>query len=191
MMVFPGNCPDESFLHVSQISSHCLRMVSRLLTVRFQFRAFVVDIVRVKSLFDQSVALFLGQVHAMNTLPLELCPCGVEFVIHEILVFDGLFVGIEIGRLAIRAIEGKEGIAVDVIGGRSGQSNLPAVEIFQHFIELVVDRAMDFIEDDQVKEGGRELLEDVAQSLESHRIQALCAYLYPNERMRVQGSLGR
>ena len=79
---------------------------------RFQFRAFVVDVVGVESLFDQRVALLLGQVHAVNTLPLELGPRGVEFIIHEILVFDGLFVGIEIGRLAVRAIEGKEGIAV-------------------------------------------------------------------------------
>jgi hypothetical protein len=31
-MVLSGNCPDESFLHTSQISSHCLRNVSRLLT---------------------------------------------------------------------------------------------------------------------------------------------------------------
>ena len=37
---------------------------------------------------------------------------------------------------------------------------------------------MDFIEDDQVKEGGRELLEDIAQRLESYCIQTLCAGIW-------------
>ncbi len=115
----------------------------------------------------------------MNALPLELCPSGIEFVIHKISVFNGLFIRIKIGRLAIRAIEGKERVTVDVIGRGSRQTDLSAIEILQHFVELIENLAMDFIEDDQVKEGRRELLEDIAQRLQGNRVKAICSIDLP------------
>lgn len=141
----------------------------------FQFGAFVIDVVRVEALFDEGVALLLAQVHPANALALELRSRGIQFKVHEIAIVDGLLIGVKISRFAVSAIEGQEGVAIDVIGGRGGQAHLAGVEIFQHFVELVENRAVDFVENNQVEKSGRKLLENIADGLQRDGKQPLGA----------------
>ena len=78
----------------------------------------------------------------------------VEAEIDEEAFFDGLLVVVEEGRRLVVAPEDAEGVAVDEVGGRGGQTDHPRVEVLDDFGEALEDRAMGFVEDDEVEEAG-------------------------------------
>jgi hypothetical protein len=113
-----------------------------------QLRAPKVDVVGVDALLEQLVALFLGQIHAVNALALKLRLGGIEHEVNQVLLPYRLLVAIVVGGDVVGALELQESVAVDEVGGRGGQPHHARVEVAQHLVPAVEDRAVHLVEDD-------------------------------------------
>ena len=123
----------------------------------FDVRAGVVEAVGVDALLDEGVAVLLAEVHALDALALETGLRLVQAEIDEEAFFHGLLVVVEKGRRVGVAVEDPEGVAVDEVGRRGGQADHAGVEVLDDFGEPLEDRAVGFVEDDEVEETGAEL----------------------------------
>ena len=123
----------------------------------FDLRARVVEAVGVDALLDESVAVLLAEVHALDAFALETGVRLVQAEIDEEAFFHGLRVVVEEGRHIGVAPEEPEGVAVDEVGGRSGQADHAGIEVLDDFGEPLEERAVGFIEDDEVEETWAEL----------------------------------
>ncbi len=125
------------------------------------------------SLVNQGLLLFLGEVHSPDALALELGLRGVQFVVHQIAFVRGFLARVEEGGYLVSAVELQKGVAVYVLGRGSGQTDHEPVEVLEHLVPLVEDGAVNLVKDDQVEEGGREILIAVAQGLQGDDKQAI------------------
>src|ERR1035437_8152117 len=123
----------------------------------FDLRAPVVEAVGVDALLGESVAVFFAEVHALDAFALETGVRLVKAEINEESCLYGLWIVIEKGwRIGI-APEEPEGVTVDKAGGGSSQADHAGIEVLDDFGEPLKERAVGFIEDDQVEKARAEL----------------------------------
>ena len=120
----------------------------------FKFGAGVVDGVGVEALLDESVAVFLGETSAPDALALESGLRLIQSEVDEMSFLDGLLVGVEERRRLVAAVEYAERVAVDESGRCRGQTDHAGIEVLDDFGEAIEDRAVRFVEDDEVEETG-------------------------------------
>ena len=120
-------------------------------------RAGVIEAVGVNALLGEGVPVLLAQVHALDALALETGVRLVQAEIYEEAFFHGLRVCVEEGRHVGIAPEEPEGVTIDEVGGGSSQADHAGIEVFDDFSEPLEERAVGFIEDDDVEETWVEL----------------------------------
>src|SRR5437763_40312 len=81
---------------------------------------------------------------------------------------------VEIRRRLIGTIENAERIAIDEVRRRCRQSNHPCIEIVDDLGETYKNRAVGFIENDQVEEARAKFIEGKIHCLLSRNKEALC-----------------
>ena len=108
-------------------------------------------------LLRESVAVLLAEVHALDAFALEAGVRLVQDEIDEEAFVHGLWVVVEEGRHIGIAPEEPEGVTVDEVGGSSSQADHPGIEVLDDFGEPLEERAVGFIEDDDVEETWAEL----------------------------------
>src|SRR5439155_25547056 len=77
--------------------------------------------------------------------------------IDEEMIFHGMWIVVKERRYIGIAPEKPEGVTVDEVGGRSRQADHAGIEVLDNFSESLEERAVGFIEDDEVEETWAEL----------------------------------
>ena len=73
--------------------------------VLLELGAFKIQLIRIDALLDQAVALLFAQLRAADAKNLKFGAGGVQVVIDQVALVDGLPVGVKIGGRAVRAVE--------------------------------------------------------------------------------------
>ena len=110
---------------------------------------------------------------ARNAFALKAGVRLVQPEVDEVAFLDGLLVRVEEGRRLITALEYAERVAVDEGGRGGGEADHASIEILDHFGEAIEDRAVRFVEDDEVEKSGGESLVANAHRLLGRDVEAL------------------
>jgi hypothetical protein len=74
----------------------------------------------------------------LDTLKLEV-GLGVQYaVVDQIAVRDGLLIAVVVAGQTVAAVEQLEGVVVDVVRGRGGESELDGVEVIEEGLVALV-----------------------------------------------------
>src|SRR3984957_16261521 len=123
----------------------------------FDLGARVVGAVGGDTLLGESVPVLLAKVHALYAFALETGMRLVEAEIDKELFLYGLWVVVEERwRIGVAAKE-PEGITVDEVGGCRSQADHAGIKVLDDFGEPFEERAVRFIENDEIEESWAEL----------------------------------
>ena len=136
------------------------------------FRTGIVNGIGIDTLFDQRVAVFLGEIGALDAFALKAGACLIETEINKEAVLDRLLIFIKKRRRGVLAVENAKGVALDEVGWRCCETHRPGVKIFDDLGEAAEDGTMRLVKHDEIEEPGVELLETQAQGLLSSNEEA-------------------